>query len=400
MKQVSFTALIALILSSFLFTGYQCGSAEETSAKLYMSRNDWQNAEMVLLKEVQNNPLNAEAWYNLGFTRIKKGDIAAEVGNYDTMHTYFTLAVEAYKKANENSKEYETKINSDELFAWQKSLNAGVTLYNKSISASKDSASMLRKKAILAYETSITIRPDSLLGYKNAAVALHADGNTDEEIKYLIKAREKKSDSEVSAQIIQYYLDKAEAASNNKDAATANKNYDMALAELAAARKTDPENSTLLDAMVNIYIKLGKANEAIPLMQEALSKDPNNKLYHYNLGVLQMQANDYPKAIEHFEATLKADPNYDAALQNIAATYMKRGDERKKAAMAAAEAKKKDVDKSYLEDFKKAAEYLEKLIGIKPDNAELWDYLGSAYANAGDLKKAQEALKKADSLRK
>ncbi len=400
MKQWSIVFILAVILSSFFFTGFQCGSAEETSAKLYMQRSDWRNAETALLKETDKNPANAEAWYFLGQTRLKRGEIAGDQGSYDSMKILFSSMVEAYKKAKDLSPEYASKSNTEELYAWQKAINYGVNLYNKSVSASKDSASMLRTKAITAYETSIYIRPDSILAYKNAAVALHADGKIEEEIAMLKQARQHKSDPDVSSQIIQYYLDKAEEASAKKETEKANGLYATALTELSDARKADPANSQLMDAMINVYIKLGKASEAVPLMQQALDKDPNNKVYHYNLGVLLIQADKLPEAVEHFDAAIKIDPTYDIAYQNAGVAQMKWADKMKTKAVAESEDKKAKMDKSYQEHFKAAAVYFDKLVAMKPQDVNLYDLLISAYANGGELKKAEEWAKKADVLRK
>ena len=400
MKQWSIVCILAVILSSFFLTGFQCGSAEETSAKLYIQRAQWREAEAALLKETEKNPANAEAWYMLGQTRLKRGEKAGDEGSYDTMKIFFTSMTEAYKKAKELSPDYVAKTNTEELYSWQKAINYGVNLYNKSVGASKDSASMLRQKAITAYETSIIIRPDSILAYKNAAVASHAEGRVDEEIAYLKEARKHKSDPDVSAQIIQYYLDKAEEANAKKETEKANGLYNTALVELSEARKADPGNTQLMDAMINLYIKLGKAADAVPLMEEALSKDPNNKLYHYNLGVLLIQADKLPESIAHFDAAIKIDPAYDIAIQNAGVAQMKWADKMKTKAVAESEDKKTKLDKSYQEHFKAAAVYFDKLVQLKPQDVNLYDLLISAYANGGDLKKAEEWAKKADVLRK
>jgi tetratricopeptide (TPR) repeat protein len=400
MKHWPIIVLLSVIVSSLLFTGFQCGSAEETSAKLYMQRKEWRSAETALAKETEKNPSNAEAWYMLGQSRLRRGEGYGEAGNYDSMKILFTSMTDAYRKAQELSKEYDATITSERLYGWQKSINYGVTLYNKSVAASKDSAGMLRQKAIVAYEAAIAVEPDSLLAYKNAAVALRADGRTEEEISYLKKARARKNDPDVSAQIIQYYLDKAEEASAKGDSATAKSLYATSLTELAEARKADPGNTQLMDAMINIYIKLGKAAEAVPLMQEALDKDPNNKVYHYNLGVLLIGADKLPEAIGHFDAAIKIDPAYDIAYQNAGVAQMKWGDKLKTKAQEEAEAKKTKVDKSYQEHFKAAAVYFEKLVEMKPQELNYYDLLVSAYANGGDIKKAEEWAKKADVLRK
>ena len=51
-------AVFVLLISVISFTGFQCSSAELTSAKLYMQRSDWESAERSLAKETEKNPNN------------------------------------------------------------------------------------------------------------------------------------------------------------------------------------------------------------------------------------------------------------------------------------------------------------------------------------------------------
>lgn len=201
MNQWSKVLFLAVVVSSLFFQGFQCGSAESTSAKLYMQRKDWRSAEASLAKEVEKNPANAEAWHMLGQTRMYRGEIYGDMGQIDSMRMMFSSMSDAYAKSQEITKEFDAAINSERLYAWQKAINFGVIHYNKAVSASKDSASMLRGRAVVAYEAAITILPDSVLAYKNAAVALAADGRTEDQIAYLKKARTRKNDPDISAQI-------------------------------------------------------------------------------------------------------------------------------------------------------------------------------------------------------
>jgi len=111
-----------------------------------------------------------------------------------------------------------------------------------------------------------------------------------------------------------------------------------------------------------------------------------------------MQTDSLNEAITYFENALKVDPNYEVALQNIGVTYMRVGDKMKQAAQSTD--MKKNIDKSYVEKFKKASEYFKQLSDVKPNDANAFDLLASAYANSNMVKEAKEALEKADSLRK
>jgi tetratricopeptide (TPR) repeat protein len=242
------------------------------------------------------------------------------------------------------------------------------------------------------------LNPDSAVTYQNLAYAYHADGRYDEEITALKDAVKKKPTSEVYTLVINAYLQKGQLAEERGNKAEAAENFNLAIGAIDEARKTDPSNEELLKTMIDLYLRVNRADEAKPHIYEALAKDPNNKIYQYDLGVLLMKTDSLHEAIPHFEAVLKIDPKYDNALQNLAITYMKLGDMARKATQGTDP--KKSADKTFIEHFKKAATYFERLTEVKPDNADIWESLGSAYANANMGKQAQAALLKADALRK
>ncbi len=384
-KYTIFVSLILILLSIIIFTGFQCASQEMTSAKLYIQRSEWASAEKSLTQEVAKNPQNAEAWYLLGTTRM-------QLVNY-------IGAIEAFDNSLKNSNEYAEKITQAKKYIWGQSLNAGVNYFNKSISAPADSAALLRKQAIEYYNTALFVNPDSIITYQNLAVAQHADGNYNAEINTLKEGLKHKPTPALYTSLINAYLtkaQKAEAAGNKQEA---NQNYDEAIKAIIDARKITPEDNDLLATMIDLHIRIGKANEAKPYIREAVATDPTNKVYQYNLGVLLMQTDSLEEAITHFEVALKTDPDYDVALQNIGVAYLKIGDKMKQSAQQNQDLKK-DVDKSYLDKFKKAVSYLEHLVEIKKEDPNAWDLMASAYANANMLKEAKGALEKADSLRK
>jgi len=398
MKTSSFVTLIALAVVYLAVTGFQCGSAESTSAKLYMQRKEWDAAEQALVKEVENNPANTEAWYYLGQVRLRKSEQSLDAKDYAKVKKDYENMVYAYSKSLTSGTEWQTQITTERLYAWQKALNAGVELFNKSLKATPEEAPKLRGQAVGMYDAAILVNPDSLLPYKNAAIALATDGQTDRQLTYLKEARKISADTEVMTQLIGVYVEQGDAAKTKGDNAGATENYNLALAELTEARKLAPGSADLLNASIDLYIKTGRADEAIPLMEEGLKTDPNNKDYHYNLGVLLLQGGKVDEALAHFDAALKVDPAYAIALQNAGSACLKKADEMKRKSQASSTKDGKN-DTGYVDYFKRAAGYFEKLTAVKPDDANAWDFYASAAANAGMLKEAEAAIKKADELR-
>jgi tetratricopeptide (TPR) repeat protein len=393
MKRPSLVVLFLTILTlSFILTGFQCGSTDMTSAKLYLQRNDYAMAASSLEKEVAKNPSNAEAWYYLGFCQLN-------LKKFNEMLPSFESSLKA-------GNEFADKIQLAKLSAWGQLFNQGIAKHNELVNVQDDKTKMasFAKEALDIYQLAVKCVPDSPSTYQNIAAVYAVTKQYDEEIMNLKKVRDLTKGTSVNRDIINAYLQKADDAKAKGDNATADASYNVAIKEIQAARTADPDNQELLSLLIDIHIQLKREKEALPFIQEAVQKDPSNKILQNNLGLLLMQTDDLSGAIEHFNAALAVDPNFEDALRNIGVAYMRLGDAKKKEAEAKAAAdpkkKDKDIDKSYLEHFKKAAGYLENLVKIKSDDANLWDALTTAYVNAGMIKEAQKAAAEADKLRK
>ena len=88
MKQYSLLLFFLILIASLSFTGFQCSSAESTSAKLYMQRGDLAAAEKSLTSDTEKNPNNPESWYLLG-------DVRRQRGNYQGMMDAFDRSLKA-----------------------------------------------------------------------------------------------------------------------------------------------------------------------------------------------------------------------------------------------------------------------------------------------------------------
>ena len=388
MKKYAFLSIMLVILASISFTGFQCGSAESTSAKLYMKNGEFQKAEAALMKDLEKNPENAESWYTLARVRY-------EQKNYQGM-------LEPYDRCLKSpaGKDFEKTISDEKKSIWGNLLNQGVMTYNKISKSSPDSSKILIASAIESYKTAILFNPDSAVTYQNLAIAYHVQGNTDEEIGALKHALEHKKDSQFAGYLINAYVTKAEDAKKANNQAEADANFNNAIATLSDARASDPNNQELLSTLINVYIEAGRANEATPLIKEAVAKDPSNKVFQNDLGLLLMQTNDFTGAVEHFNAAIASDSTFLDGLRNGSIALMKLGQQMKDDAMKESETKKTTMSKAHQEKFKQAAALLNKYISVKDGDPDIYEALATAYGGAGMVKEAQSALKKADELRK
>lgn len=426
---VLFIVAFGLLLSA---TAFQCGSAEMTSGKMYLQRQEWVNAERSFEQEVAKHPENAEAWYWLGRVRH-------ELKNYKGMN-------EAFKRSLALSKEFENEITNVRLGTWGRYFNSGVEALLKSKSATKDSVTILLTTAVDNFTKAIEVNPDSASTYTNLGLAYLNLDDFDRAAANFEMAVQTEKSGDLALQLGGLYLDhgrkllrEAQSASGEKkDSLTslANSFFDKTIVvtqkgeeyalndlarveakmkeigntskdpmtDLAAleAQKAELEKTlaALTGTRLDSYIAAGRMDEARTSFKQAVDRNPQNKLFRFNYGVLLLKAGDHAAAVEQFEAAVAIDPAFEDALYNLGIANLQWGGKRRSEAEAATRGdRQKKIDKSYEQQFHKGREALERLRDIKPNDADVWEALGQAYANLNMAKAADEAFRKADSLR-
>jgi tetratricopeptide (TPR) repeat protein len=74
-------------------------------------------------------------------------------------------------------------------------------------------------------------------------------------------------------------------------------------------------------SLAMVYIRLGRPDWALPLLQSLASSHPREPLYPYWLGRLDYDAQHYDKAILHFQQALEIDPGMARAHDNLGLCY-------------------------------------------------------------------------------
>jgi tetratricopeptide (TPR) repeat protein len=172
---------------------------------------------------------------------------------------------------------------------------------------------------------------------------------------------------------------------------------DEAKAAVTEARKTNPNDKSLILTEAELYYKLNDFDTYTRLVNEALANDPNNVDLVYNLGVISSDGNKLEDAEKYYKRALEIDPNYFNANLNLAELKL-RGDEKFVAEMNKLGTSEKDnkryeVLKAEREkNFKSILPYLEKAVEIKPDNDAAKRTLLSVY-NALEMTDKYKALK-------
>ncbi|MDI6778904.1 MAG: tetratricopeptide repeat protein [Bacteroidota bacterium] len=463
MKRTATFLLLIVITATSMFTGFQCGTAEMTSAKLYIQRSEWENAKIQLQKEIAKHPENAEAWYLLG-------RVFHEQKSYKEM-------VDAFNSSLKINNQFKKEIDNYKLSVWANNLNKGVDHYNKAIQmlqTSPDSADTHFNTALDYLNIAVVAQPDSATNYRVLALCYYGMRDMDNAIVFLKKTLDKQFDVQLGRMLGGIYYDRAIIAKNNAakiaiaqnikigmsendivgrlgspdqkvqtvfknvnatsyhynnlglviycsdnkvigytydvenaektkilELEIANKNLNEAITVLEATSKVAPEDPNVLAALNDAYIAAGRTEEAMNSYKVAIKADPTNKLAHYNYGVLLLRAGKHDEAALQFDETVKLDDKFADALYNAAAAYMQWGAKMREQAEAAIQNDKtKQIDKAFEEKFRKAKTYLDKLVELTPNDISAWETLGMANAILNIPKEAKAAYDKADSLRK
>ena len=136
----------------------------------------------------------------------------------------------------------------------------------------------------------------------------------------------------------------------------------------------EPENVSLHDDVAQIYLTLGRTDEAVKHFAASAKLNPSAASTHFNLGTALIVAGRGEEARAEFDRALAIRPDYAQAHNNLGSLFLQQG--------RAADA---------LGHFREA-------LRIEPGNVEAQSNLGTALAASGDFKGAVDALERASKL--
>jgi tetratricopeptide (TPR) repeat protein len=85
----------------------------------------------------------------------------------------------------------------------------------------------------------------------------------------------------------------------------------LALAYAHRARQLFPNEPTIIDTLGWVYLKLNRADDAIPLFREVVQKNPERATYRYHLAAALELKGSHAEARRESEAALKSNPSKD-----------------------------------------------------------------------------------------
>ena len=373
--------VIAFLMLSMIFVGYQCGSTEITSAKLYIQQKNWAKAIDVLQKEITKNPNSDEGYYLLGYVNGEQTDFEAMIQNYDK-----SLAI---------SQNFAKNIDDSRKYFWAQAFNRGVNYYQRGVkSTDTDSAEVYYNKSIADFKSALNIEPDSTDTYKNLAFVYLSKGDNVAAIDPLQKLIDKEKALDGYKFLGEIYFVNGTNFKNQGNIEEAKVEFNKSIDVLEEGLKQYPNQSDLLLTLSNAYIGADRTSDAIEPFKKGVEAEPENKYYRYNYGVLLLGINDFQGAETQFTKAIELDPGYDNAVYNLGVTYLKWG---------AYLNKKSDEEGKFSDEYKAkyqlALPYLERAVQMKDANAQTWELLGRVYSVLGMKDDATNAFKKADEMR-
>ena len=166
---------------------------------------------------------------------------------------------------------------------------------------------------------------------------------------------------------------------------------------IADARKTNPDDTSLILSEANLYLESKDYDMYKKLVGEALEKDPNNADLVFNLGVISANAKNPVDAEKYYLKAIEINPNYTNAYLNLAALKLEAEkpiiDEMNKLGTSAKDMKRYEVLKSQRESvFKGVIPYLKKANELDPKNEDVSKTLLGVY-KALEMTAEAKALK-------
>jgi Flp pilus assembly protein TadD len=150
---------------------------------------------------------------------------------------------------------------------------------------------------------------------------------------------------------------------------------------------------------------LGKQDEALPYLSEAVRIRPSNATARNNLAVSLFMADRFDDSTRELRESLKLDPGYQNARYNLALALAAKGDSADALTELRTylEAMPDDVQAHELAGrlygslgrFAESLPHLSKAVELQPNDATLLTNLGAALASAGDLPEAIRAFESA-----
>lgn len=347
MKRFSLIGLLVL-LASILFLG--CPPPEIESTKLYLQKNQYDEAEQQARLATEKYPANPLGYFYLGKVLYQKE-------NYSEMVQAFDKAIELGLDAA-SAKEVANYKKS----AFAKSYNAAV----KDINTAQGTDDETQKKEL--YESAYRHAKDAYLcdpeffPTYNMLIQLALNlGKNDEALEIMTKAE----NSFASNDTVLYYVGRGyEQLGQNEKA------FELYM----KAEKINPNNIDVLKAVIDMYLAKEDYESAQGYLKKLAESQPDDPVVAYTIAAVYYKIEKFDEAAIHFEKLVQLTPdNADNWVLYINSLLQS-------------------------QQFEKAEKASKEALESFPENADLWQQYAIALLRNNKKKEAEEAFKKYQEL--
>jgi tetratricopeptide (TPR) repeat protein len=189
---------------------------------------------------------------------------------------------------------------------------------------------------------------------------------------------------------------------------------DVAIEAIQEARSIQPDDTSLILNEADLYIRISNNSDDESerdlyrkkfkeLMELAITKDPENGILYYNLGVISSEQGENDSALEYYKKAIEFKPDYVDAYLNLVAVILDGEqsivDEMNNLGTSKKDNIRYDELKGEREDlYKECIPFLEKLIGVSPTNIDALNTLKNIYGVLGENEKFKDISAKINEI--
>lgn len=171
---------------------------------------------------------------------------------------------------------------------------------------------------------------------------------------------------------------------------------------VAAGRAKFPENESLLRAELQTFLENKEYDKALVNLNQAIEKDPGNKLFHYIKGyIIQTELKDLDAARAAYAKAIEIDAEYIEPLYMSGLTYVESANaitEKMNALKLNETSKYNALQKEQNGEFEKALPFFEKAHNIDATDKDTLNALKEVYYKLKKYEKAKEIQAQIDAL--
>ena len=348
-KQLLCTGLISMVL-------WGCGSsAEYTTAKMAIKEENWEKAEEYLIKALEVEPENAEVMVQIGY------HVHAKKREWTKMNALFDRAVNTDPAAKMNDRPISEIVKNYRAMFWAESYNNAVRKYNE-FKGSNDKSTL--QEAIDLFNQTVEIDPSEGQTYAILANCYYELGDSERAITSGKKASELMPNEFQPNMTLGQIL----SFSGNKE---------EAIGYIKKAVEIDPTSSNAIRTLATLYYDLGEKEKSVETFEAAIKAETDKKLkanLYFNLGVLNMQLDNFQAAEDSFLDAYDLNPDDTEALVGIAQTF------------------------ENAEKWRRASKFYRELIVLDPENPEHYKGMARVLIKQGDPEGATRYFQRAKKL--